>query len=664
MQRNKFNLIHLLPSLLLCMFAIISVLSFVSYSPFDLSFHTITNETTQNLVSIPGAYFADIMLQYFGIASFALPLSLGVFAALRLKIKITYKIRHIGFVLAAIFSFAITLSAAKDYQYYFQYLFGGGFGSVALSYIQATPVSNPLYAIITVCGIMLFGMSIGLDSIIFKKESSLKQAKKRVNKVKAKPKKNDGETEKVDKSSLPFLDLLSNVTSSSGITKKNEAIAAKMVSSLLAVFKDFAIEGDIQEYKVGPVLSIFEFEPKPGIKAAKIIGLADDVARYLKVISVRMYIVQGKSTIGIEVPNQNREIFGIKSLMPLIYKNDEMALPFIAGVNVYNTPCVVDIARMPHLMIAGTTGSGKSVGVNALILSLLFSKTPQQCRFVMIDPKMLELSVYEGIPHLLTPVVTDPKKAVVTLQWVTKEMDKRYKLMSGLGVRNLQNYNSAVPEEEKLPMIVVIVDEMADLMLTSGKAIEGCIQRLSQMARAAGIHLIISTQRPSVDVITGVIKANFPIRISYQVPSSTDSRTILGYQGAEKLLGKGDMLYMPTGGKTIRMHSPFVSDDDVVNVVRFFKESFKPNYDESVEAEINSLCVVEETGGDINAEGNGDLYSEAVAVVMKDKKTSISYVQRKLRIGYNKAASLIEQMEQEGILSEPDTKGKRLLLKK
>jgi S-DNA-T family DNA segregation ATPase FtsK/SpoIIIE len=463
--------------------------------------------------------------------------------------------------------------------------------------------------------------------------------------------------------------------------------------ALEGVLGDFGVRGEIVKANPGPVVTLYELEPAPGIKSSRVIGLSDDIARSMSALSARVAVVAGRNAIGIELPNAHREKVYLRELLSV--KDESHAkLPLCLGKNIGGESIIIDLARTPHMLIAGTTGSGKSVAINTMILSLVYRLRPDQCRLIMVDPKMLELSVYDGIPHLLTPVVTDPKKAVVALKWAVREMEERYKKMSKLGVRNIDGYNQrlveargkgeeltrtvhtgfdketgkAIYEEEKLdldplPYIVIIVDEMADLMMVAGKDIEGAVQRLAQMARAAGLHVILATQRPSVDVITGTIKANFPTRISFQVTSKIDSRTILGEMGAEQLLGQGDMLYMAGGGRISRVHGPFVSDEEVEKVVRHLKTQGQPEYLEAVTAEEptdEDGAVFDSTG--MGSEGGGDLFSQAVAIVKRDRKASTSYIQRRLQIGYNRAASLMERMELEGIVGQANHAGKREIL--
>jgi S-DNA-T family DNA segregation ATPase FtsK/SpoIIIE len=467
---------------------------------------------------------------------------------------------------------------------------------------------------------------------------------------------------------------------------------------LEGVLDDFGVKGEIINVRPGPVVTLYELEPAPGIKSSRVIGLSDDIARSMSAISARVAVVQGRNAIGIELPNQRRETVYLRELLASQdFEKSKHRLPIALGKTIGGEPVIVDLARMPHLLVAGTTGSGKSVAINTMILSLLYRLKPEQCRLIMVDPKMLELSAYDGIPHLLTPVVTDPKKAVVALKWAVREMEDRYKKMSKVGVRNIDGFNARVAEtaarEEKitrtvqtgfdretgeaiyeqeemdlveLPYIVVIVDEMADLMMVAGKDIEGAIQRLAQMARAAGIHLIMATQRPSVDVITGTIKANFPTRISFQVTSKIDSRTILGEQGGEQLLGQGDMLYMAGGGRISRVHGPFVADNEVEKIVAHLKTQGQPEYLTAI-TEDEAPGEDDEAGGgpspgSMDAEEAGDYYDRAVNIVLRDRKCSTSYIQRRLSVGYNKAASLVERMEKEGVVGPANHSGKREIL--
>ncbi|MBR1237496.1 DNA translocase FtsK [Bradyrhizobium sp. AUGA SZCCT0177] len=498
---------------------------------------------------------------------------------------------------------------------------------------------------------------------------------------------------KSDKFELPAVSMLTAPKASDRQPLSKSELEANS-RALEGVLGDFGVRGEIVKANPGPVVTLYELEPAPGIKSSRVIGLADDIARSMSALSARVAVVAGRNAIGIELPNAHREKVYLRELLSL--KDESHAkLPLCLGKNIGGESIIIDLARTPHMLIAGTTGSGKSVAINTMILSLVYRLRPDQCRLIMVDPKMLELSVYDGIPHLLTPVVTDPKKAVVALKWAVREMEERYKKMSKLGVRNIDGYNQrlveakgkgeeltrtvhtgfdkesgkAIYEDEKLdleplPYIVIIVDEMADLMMVAGKDIEGAVQRLAQMARAAGLHVILATQRPSVDVITGTIKANFPTRIAFQVTSKIDSRTILGEMGAEQLLGQGDMLYMAGGGRISRVHGPFASDEEVEKVVRHLKTQGQPEYLEAVTAEEPAEgedgAVFDSTG--MGGDGGGDLFQQAVAIVKRDRKASTSYIQRRLQIGYNRAASLMERMELEGIVGQANHAGKREIL--
>jgi S-DNA-T family DNA segregation ATPase FtsK/SpoIIIE len=497
----------------------------------------------------------------------------------------------------------------------------------------------------------------------------------------------DGEFE------LPPLSFMQDVPPKTAEMQLSPEALEANARTLEGVLDDFGIKGEIINVHPGPVVTLYELEPAPGIKSARIIGLADDIARSMAAIAARVAVIPGRNAIGIELPNANRETVFIREILASkVYENTKAKLPLILGKTIGGEATVADLAKMPHLLVAGTTGSGKSVAINTIIMSLLYRFTPEQVKMIMIDPKMLELSIYDGIPHLLTPVVTDPKKAVVALKWSVREMEERYKKMSKIGVRNIDGYNTRAKEAKKsgerftrtiqtgydrdtgeaiyeteeieiepMPYIVVIIDEMADLMMVAGKDIEGTVQRLAQMARAAGIHVIMATQRPSTDVITGTIKANFPTRISFQVTSKIDSRVMLGESGAEQLLGMGDMLYMAGGGRIQRVHGPFVDDGEVDSVVNHLKAQGIPQYLDSVTEEQEEEGAA--AGGDAGAlSESNDIYDQAVAIVLRDRKVSTSYIQRRLSIGYNRAASLIERMEEEGLISAANHAGKREIL--
>jgi S-DNA-T family DNA segregation ATPase FtsK/SpoIIIE len=492
---------------------------------------------------------------------------------------------------------------------------------------------------------------------------------------------------------LPALSLLDSPPPARASAPSEDALEAN-ARRLESVLEDFGVRGRIVTVRPGPVVTLYELEPAPGIKTSRVIGLADDIARSMSAVSVRCAVVPGRNVIGIELPNAVRELVSLRELLGAAnYERTSAQLPLVLGKDIEGAPVIVDLARMPHLLVAGTTGSGKSVAINTMICSILFRLSPSQCKFIMVDPKMLELSLYDGIPHLLAPVVTDPGKAVVALRWAVREMERRYRNMSVLGVRNVAGYNARLADAARrgetltrtvqtgfdpstgapiyedqpldmtpLPFVVVIVDEMADLMLVAGKEVEIAVQRLAQMARAAGIHLIMATQRPSVDVITGTIKANFPSRISFQVTSKIDSRTILGESGAEQLLGQGDMLYMAGGGRITRVHGPLVTESEVERVVGMLRDQGEPEYLEDVTEADNDSAYL--TGGEMGGGGAADdeLYDQAIALVCRERKASTSFVQRHLQIGYNRAARMIERMEAEGVVSAANHVGKREVL--
>jgi S-DNA-T family DNA segregation ATPase FtsK/SpoIIIE len=513
-----------------------------------------------------------------------------------------------------------------------------------------------------------------------------------------KTKKNAGQDsldlrEKRGNYTMPSISMMQKA-SSKGVKQLSEAALDQNARLLETVLADYGVKGEVTRVRPGPVVTLYEFEPMAGIKSSRVIGLADDIARSMSAISARISVITGTSALGIELPNAQRETVYMRDLCEdSTYQKTQAKLPLILGKDIGGEPIIADLAKMPHVLVAGTTGSGKSVAINTMIMSLIYHHTPEQCKFIMIDPKMLELSIYDNIPHLLAPVVTEPGKAVVALKWAVKEMEQRYRLMSALNVRNIENYNKRLEDAKKsgeeltrsvqtgfdpetgkpimekqpldmtpLPFIVVIVDEMADLMLVAGKEIESSIQRLAQMARAAGIHIIMATQRPSVDVITGVIKANFPTRISFQVTSKIDSRTILGEQGAEQLLGQGDMLYMAGGGRITRVHGPFISDKEVETIVSYLKTQGEPQYEAAVTYDPEEEGETGELFDEDESDADRALYEQAKEFVIRDNKASTSYVQRRLKIGYNRAARIIEKMEQEGIVGPANHVGKREVL--
>ncbi|MCU7611375.1 FtsK/SpoIIIE family DNA translocase [Anaplasma capra] len=718
-------------------------LSVITYSPSDTSLNTsgmLSDVAIQNLMGIPGAYVGDLAVQLFGFSGAlsgifmfsglkrapafvrkvrvlcVLCVTSGIGGVLsKLSLGVTSKFQHGGFVGSKLAALPISVLAAL--------IIVGVVGSVGWGPIVA------LYGLVSKFKLRVSGAGgddgYGDDLLMAEEiphsveyptllptlqsftqvatpmqrqvipqhpvqrpQSSSQQPRSADHDVGLQERSAPTRQPHVEKKGvaaefvLPEVKLLAKRTPPVGYdggvpSHRNEADA------LYSVLKDFGVYGKIIDVRYGPVVTLYEFEPSAGTKSSRVIGLSDDIARSMSALSTRISVIPGRNVLGIEIPNQHREIVMLRDLVESSeYADPDLKLPIILGKGIDGEAVVADLTKMPHLLIAGTTGSGKSVGINTMILSLLYRLTPVQCRMIMIDPKVLELSIYDNIPHLLTPVVTGPKKAVAVLKWVVSEMEERYRLMSAVGVRNITGYNAKIVETIKsgatlervlqtgfdantgepvfertpiekvqFPYIVVVVDEMADLMIVSGKEIESSIQRLSQMARAAGIHIIMATQRPSVDVITGVIKANFPTRVSFSVTSKIDSRTILGEQGAEQLLGMGDMLYMVSGGRIRRVHGAFVSDNEVQDVVNHLKMQGKPDYIE----DIAKVLEHEERDGEDFRCYDDSLYEKAVAIVLRDRKTSISYVQRQLRIGYNRAANLIERMEREGVI----TQGKR-----
>lgn len=717
-------------------------LSLISYDPADPSPNHAVNHYTTNLAGTAGAYVADPLLQLFGVGAALLVISFTFWAVRLIKEqRLTLWGLRVAMLLVAMVSTA-TLAAffTNPNTWPFSSL-GGWVGYVMYKDVGALIGRITLASIAVMVTITAVILTVALKKqeaqwvgkliqqkikLIIKAIKAIQKIAKStlkwlgtglVRKQKTVRRKTYKKKEKIIeepkvKASQPSLPELSQVamklkdghfelpsttflnpgkiTKASQLSKTALAQNAKLLEKVLA---DFNIQGKVAKVRPGPVVTLYELEPAAGTKSARVIGLADDIARSMSAVSARIAVIPGQNAIGIELPNVNRETVYFRDILEAEeYKNRKINVPLALGKDISGDSVIADLTKMPHLLVAGTTGSGKSVAINSMILSILYRMKPDQCRFIMIDPKMLELSVYEGIPHLLAPVVTEPSKAVVALKWVVREMENRYRGMSSLGVRNIAGYNKRIeeaiakgevierrvqtgfePETGKpiiekvpvelkpLPFIVVVVDEMADLMLVAGKEIEGAIQRLAQMARAAGIHIIMATQRPSVDVITGVIKANFPTRISFQVTSKVDSRTILGEMGAEQLLGMGDMLYMAGGSKTIRVHGPFVDDKEVGKVVEFLKGQGEPDYVEEVTTEQEGLPPIPGMPGE-EMDQDASLYDQAVAVVLRDKRVSTSYIQRQLKIGYNRAANLIEKMEEEGVISSPNHAGKREIL--
>ena len=694
-----------------------------SYDSSDKSFNVATSsEQVHNYLGLFGSYTADLFMQTFGFASWLFVLFVGVhvlFKTMHWPIHLLWVKRSVCVVLVLLLCLLCAPMGFDDSMRQ-----GGVIGSLLYRFLPAISFWNMLLLWILFFIGLIYVLNVPVKKIVLwmwyyarvLKNKLMKRKTgehvtvqkpvikpkpvvvKPVERKKAKaPVVTPVRKKQTDGFVLPSIDLLDDpkVQNKENLTREMMDNTSRRLESILA---QFGVRGEVVRVSPGPVVTLYEFEPAAGVKTARVIGLAEDMARAMSVVSVRMAVIPGSSVIGIEIPNKVRQTVYIKELVNTsAFLDNTGALPLILGKNIGGNPFLADLAKMPHLLVAGTTGSGKSVGINTIILSLLYRFTPSQCRLIMVDPKMLELSVYNGIPHLLSPVVTEPGKAVVALRWVVKEMDDRYKAMATMGVRNIEGYNKKIadtiaagktltrqvqtgfdPETGKpiietqemdltpLPYIVVIVDEFADLMQTAGKDVDVAVQRIAQKARASGIHLIMATQRPSVDVVTGTIKSNFPSRISFQVTSKIDSRTILNEQGAEQLLGRGDMLFMPAGVKPIRLHGPFVSDEEVERVVNFLKSQGEAQYNEAVTIDENTDVPVDEGSvfdrTAMGGAGGGDLYQQAVDIVLADKRPTISYIQRKLGIGYNRAADLIDRMEQEGIVSKASPTGRREIL--
>jgi len=680
------RLIELIGVIISCS-GILLLIALVSYSPNDPNFIFPENTQIHNILGFQGSYVSDLFFQSIGFIAFLIPVTY-IFTGINI-------FRKKGFFLLIENSFYIILYSLPGsllfslfYKNSFTLYINGSGGFVGnylnnlLIPYELTNHENVYYYTLVFFVIFLFLLSINLNlnSLIF----FIKRLNHFIFRTKNKNYTNENEiineyipqdeiknliqedlpfiksevsqiNNKV-KFKLPSIDLL-KIQSKKERTNldKDENNDPKFLEKILL---DFGVNGNIKKISHGPVVTLNEFEPAAGVKVSKIINLSDDIARNTSSESARIAIIPGSNTVGIELPNTSREnVYLSEIINNSDFKKKEMKLPIALGKNISGSPVIGDLTSMPHLLIAGTTGSGKSVCINTIILSLLYKHTPEKCKFILIDPKMLELSTYEGIPHLLCPVITEAKKAASVLGWVVKEMESRYRLMTKEGVRNIDGYNS----KHKLPMpyIVVVVDEMSDLMLVAGKEIENYIQKLSQMARAAGIHIIMATQRPSVDVITGTIKANFPTRISFQVTSKIDSRTILGEQGAEQLLGKGDMLYMSSANRIVRIHAPFVSDNEIEKINNFLRTQAEPDYVD----EILSFADEKEMNESSKNQGDKDeLYQTAVDIIKSEGKASTSFLQRKLQIGYNRAARIIDMMEAEGIVSKANHVGKRDVL--
>lgn len=716
-------------------------LSLASYNHSDPSFNLVTDNETENFLSEVGSYSSDLLYQLFGFSSFIFPICFASWAYFIFKNEyVSYRfLRNISMVITVCFASSYLSSFESKYLpagsggitgivitnfitslNFFDFM-GGYLISIIylflaiLFFVLALAIPLKIYVniilkitqfsifLVKSTRIITFLKNAILKIFSFDEEKTLHHNPNDTSFDQSSGFEKDVVTKKTkstniskssklksEKNSLPPIDLLEGVNHTN-VKPQTKAELLEKSDELLKVLQDFGVKGKIIDVREGPVVTMYEFEPEAGTKSSRVIGLADDIARSLSAISTRIAVIPGRNALGIELPNAKRMFFRLRELLETQeFNNPDIFLPIILGKDLSGRPLVADLAKMPHLLVAGTTGSGKSVAINAMIMSLLYRYTPDECKMIMIDPKMLELSAYDNIPHLMTPVVTEPGKAVVALKWAVKEMENRYRLMSHLGVRNIANYNARIEEanangqtlerkiqtgfdpetgqpiyetieieKNKIPFIVVIVDEMADLMLVAGKDIESSIQRLAQMARAAGIHIIMATQRPSVDVITGVIKANFPSRISFKVISKIDSRTILGEQGSEQLLGMGDMLYMGNSAKILRVHGPFVDDKEVSKVTDFLRSNGTPEYVSAVTESVDEELSFE---GNDSGKGVDDAYSKAVNIVKTERKASISYIQRSLRIGYNKAANIVEEMERNGILSSPNSSGKREIL--
>ena len=721
-------------ALFLC--ALVSALCLISYAPTDGAWNTSSSLPTHNWLGSMGAWLADGLLQIFGGVAFVAPLAFLIFGLFCWR-KTTYgRMRMYLFVLLVFVLCWLLAGYGMSLKHmgvtpWTKAGLGGFIGRYLYAWC-ATPkgiLFCLFWIVAAILAIFVFKLpAIRSASILgkvllwlanklpYKLGTKLRerlqalQVRSQIKKItksvpKAKIKKSASKKSKSDvvvqggqaasennTYELPSSTLLAPIKTGTGAAFSKDMMA-QISQKLESVLAQFGVQGKVVNASPGPVVTLYAFEPASGVKISRVISLAEDVAREMCVVSVRMAVVPGSNVIGIEMPNPKRETVFIREMVELpSFQEHTGALPIILGKDIGGKAVFADLAKMPHLLVAGTTGSGKSVGINTMILSLLYRFTPEQCRLILVDPKMVELSVYNGIPHLLTPVVTDPSKALMALKWAVHEMEDRYRSLSQLGVRNIGGFNEKLKQAKEegielkrrvqtgfdaatgqpimeeqpfdltpLPYIVFIIDEMADLMGQCGKEADPLIQRLAQMARAVGIHLVLATQRPSVDVITGTIRSNFPTRISFQVRNKIDSRTILDEQGAEQLLGKGDMLYMPAGLRPTRVHGPFVADEDVAAVVNHWTHQGKPEYVDAVVAESESMAAGSAGGLSGSGEGNS-LYDQAVAIVLRDKKPTTSYIQRRLSIGYNKAADLIDRMEAEGIISAPNVAGKREIL--
>ena len=674
--------------LLFVITSVLLLLALISYSPEDPNFIFPENTKINNILGSKGSFTSDIFYQSIGLISILIPFTI-FFTGINIFINKGFLkiIESIFFVIIYSLLGSLFFSVFHKNSFWLAINDNNGFignlfeNSFFIELINFNEQISYYVLIILISVIFLLSVSFSFNSLIFvvKKILSLfKRNKVSVNTFNEKieesiittennsetrvqenfsfGKKNQDNENRTFKFKLPSLDFLKKPTK-----KERENISDNKIDdvTLEKILLDFGVEGKIKKISNGPVVTLNEFEPAPGVKVSKIINLSEDIARNTSSESARISTIPGSSTIGIELPKSSREnVYLSEIISSSDFSKKNIKLPIALGKSISGLPITGDLSSMPHLLIAGTTGSGKSVCINTIILSLLYKHTPEKCKFILIDPKMLELSTYEGIPHLLCPVITEAKRAASVLGWVVKEMESRYRLMTKVGVRNIDGYN----EKHKLsmPYIVVIVDEMSDLMLVAGKEIENYIQKLSQMARAAGIHIIMATQRPSVDVITGTIKANFPTRISFQVTSKIDSRTILGEQGAEQLLGKGDMLYMSSANKIVRIHAPFVSENEIEKINNYLRNQAEPNYVDEI---LNYADEKEVTSSSNEKENIDDLYDAALEIIKSERKASTSFLQRKLQIGYNRAARIIDQMEMNGEVSKANHVGKREVLK-
>ncbi len=682
LKKRTFELV----GLSLIFLSVVLTISFITYSPNDPSFiYGDENTLIKNFFGIYGSLISDFLLQSFGLISFLL---LATFISWGFKLIVKKQIEKIilkmfFIVLYLIFGCTYVYTAYNKSFWLIDNGNSGFLGEITYVFLyKYFPIienqySNIFLIVFTVI-FFLLASDINIKNLIYGFLNYLKKlfinkkpieanenfVEKNIKEISSNEEKSQqsflfekssvaNERKNSEKFKLPSIELLKKNISKTNLTdlNKNRPTADFMEKILL----DFGINGKIKKINNGPVVSLYEFEPAPGIKVSKIVNLSDDLARNTSSTSARVSVIPGKNTVGIEIPNELRESVNLREIISNEkFQKKDIKLPIALGKSISGSPLIADLTSMPHLLIAGTTGSGKSVCVNTIITSLLYKLNPDICKFILIDPKMLELSSYEGIPHLLTPVITDAKKATSALGWTVKEMNSRYKLMSKVGVRNIDGYNSK--HKLKMPYIIVVVDEMSDLMLVAGKEIENYIQKLSQMARAAGIHIIMATQRPSVDVITGTIKANFPTRISFQVSSKIDSRTILGEQGAEQLLGKGDMLFMSSANRIVRIHGPYVSENEIEKISSVLRAQGEPEYVEDLTIEKNESLVPE------SDDEKDELYSRALEIIKSEGKASTSFLQRKLQIGYNRAARIIDIMEEKGIVSKANHVGKREVL--